>query len=71
MEITINITAGNGETVALSKKILLLDDRDIIGSVETAVSSVRQDLLPLLSEKLVEQHQLLFSGEKNKEEKWD
>lgn len=70
MEITISIKADNGALVELGKKIVILEDSDIIGSIESAVSSVRQEMLPLLSTKLVEQHQLLFSGgKKNTEEK--
>lgn len=69
MEITISLKADNGEIIELSKKQVLLEDNNIIGSIESAVSSVRQEMLPLLSTKLVEQHQLLFSGKKNTEEK--
>jgi hypothetical protein len=69
MEITISIKADNGAIVELSKKIVSLDDTNIIGSIESAVSTVRQEMLPLLSKNLVEQHQLLFGGEKNTEEK--
>jgi hypothetical protein len=69
MEITISLKADNGEIIELSKKQVLLEDNNIIGSIESAVSSVRQEMLPLLSTKLVEQHQLLFDGKKNTEEK--
>lgn len=70
MEITIILKSANGEKTEISRTLSPLDEKDIIGSVESGVSLVRQELLPLLSSKLVEQHQLRFKGEKNKEEKW-
>jgi folate-dependent phosphoribosylglycinamide formyltransferase PurN len=69
MEITISIKADNGDLIALRKSIVILEDKDIIGSIESEVSAVRHELLPLLSSTIVEQHQKLFRGEKNKEKK--
>ena len=68
MEVIISIKNDLGETVEIAKELGVLDGEDIIGSVEREVSSIREGLLPILSEKLIESHQQGFEGKKNQEE---
>lgn len=70
MEIIIQLKKDNGETVELSKVLSSLDEKDILGSVEREVSSIRKEMLPQLSSTLIEQHQQEFKGKKNTEKKW-
>jgi hypothetical protein len=67
MQVTISIKKDNGEVLEFMKELNKLDEKDIIASVEQEVFSIKEELLPKISEKLIEEHQLLFEGEKNKE----
>jgi hypothetical protein len=67
MQVTISIKQDNGEVIEIIKDLNNFDEKDIIGSVEQEVFSIKEELLPILSEKLIEQHQRGFVGEKNKE----
>jgi len=67
MQVTISIKQDNGEVIEIIKDLNNFDEKDIIGSVEQEVFSIKEELLPILSERLIEQHQLRFKGEKNKE----
>lgn len=67
MQVTISIKQDNGEVIEIIKDLNNFDEKDIIGSVEQEVFSIKEELLPILSEKLIEQHQREFAGEKNKE----
>jgi hypothetical protein len=72
MQVTVSIKQDNGEIIEFIKeldKLDSLDEKDIIGSIEKQVLSIREAILPILSEKLIEQHQARFRGEKNKEKK--
>lgn len=67
MEVTISIKKDNGETIEIVRELNSFEDQNIIDSVEQQMLLIRQDILPLLSEQLIEQHQNGFKGEKNKE----
>jgi hypothetical protein len=67
MQVTISIKQDNGEVIEIIKDLNNFDEKDIIGSVEQEVFSIKEELLPILSEKLIEHHQREFVGEKNKE----
>jgi aminoglycoside phosphotransferase family enzyme len=67
MQVTIKIKQDNGETIEIVKELNSFEDQNIIDSVEQQMSSIRQELFPLLSEHLIEHHQKGFKGEKNKE----
>jgi aminoglycoside phosphotransferase family enzyme len=67
MQVTIKIKQDNGETIEIVKELNSFEDQNIIDSVEQQMSSIRQELFPLLSEQLIEHHQKGFKGEKNKE----
>jgi hypothetical protein len=67
MQVTISIKQDNGEVIEIIKDLNNFDEKDIIGSVEQEVFSIKEELLPILSERLIEHHQLRFKGEKNKE----
>ena len=71
MEIIISIKTDSGEVIALHRILGDWKEGDIIGGIESEVSKVREEMLPELSSKLVEHHQLMFNGEKNKEEEWE
>lgn len=70
MELIIQIKKDNGETVEITKQLSSFNEKDIIGSVEAEVRTIREELLPILSSRLVEHHQLEFKGEKNTEKEW-
>jgi hypothetical protein len=67
MQVTISIKKDNGEVLEFMKELNKLDEKDIIASVEQEVFSIKEELLPKISEKLIEEHQSLFEGEKNQE----
>jgi hypothetical protein len=67
MQVTISIKKDNGELIEIVKEIAEFSTNDIIESVEHQVNSIKADCFPLLSEKLVEEHQNRFKGEKNQE----
>ena len=71
MELKITILKDNGETIELSRKIGVLDAGNIISSVEQEVLKVQSEIVPLLSEIIIEDHQSGFVGKKNQEEKRD
>lgn len=71
MQVTISIKKDNGETIEIIKDLKNIDDKNIIDSIEEQMLSIRQEVFPLLSERLIEQHQKGFKGEKNKEKEWD
>ena len=68
MEIRVTIIKDNGEQIEISRKISDLDGANIIRSVEKEVQKVQDEIGPLLSESIIEEHQNGFEGEKNKEE---
>lgn len=67
MQVTISIKRDNGQVIEISKELDNFDENNIIDRVEQQVLSIKADLLPLVSEKLIQQHQLEFKGKKNKE----
>ena len=70
MQVTISIKKDNGEVIELVKELTELSNADIIKSVEQQVNSIKEVCFPLLSEKLIEEHQQKFKGEKNQEKEW-
>lgn len=73
MQITVSIKQDNGETIEIVKEVkqkVIFDDKDIISSIEKEVTWIQAALSPILSEKLLQQHQAGFRGEKNKEKEW-
>lgn len=68
LEITITVKDAHGVVSEISHSVANLDDKDIIGSVENAVTKFRTETLPIVSAQLVEHQQTLFEGEKNTEE---
>lgn len=68
MEVTISIKNDKGEVTEIVKELASFDDSNIVNSIESEVSSLKEKILPFLSEKLIEFHQQEFKGEKNKEE---
>ena len=68
MQVTISIKKANGELIEITQEISELEYHNIISSVEQQVQSIRETILPLLSERLVEHHKTGFKGEKNQEE---
>jgi hypothetical protein len=74
MQVTISIKQDNGSVIEFIQELdtqTLFDEKDIINSIEKQVLSIQSSFLPLLSAKLVEQHQAGFEGEKNKEKEWE
>lgn len=70
MQVTVSIKQDNGNIIEFVKEVdanLIFDDKNIISSIEKQVLSIQAAFLPILSEKLIEQHQAKFRGEKNKE----
>lgn len=70
MQVTVSIKQDNGDIIEFVKELdasVLFNDKDIISSIETEVLCIQAAFLPVLSEKLIEQHQAKFKGEKNKE----
>ena len=68
MQLTISIKQDNGEIIEFVKELetsVVFDDKDIINSIEKEVLSIQAAFLPVMSEKLIEQHQAKFKGEKN------
>ena len=70
MQVTISIKKDNGEVIEVVKELTELSSTDIIESVERQINSIKEVCFPLLSEKLVEEHQQKFEGEKNQEKEW-
>lgn len=70
MQIKVTIIKNNGEEVEYLRDLGDLDSNSIIGSAEAEVTKVQRELLPFLTERLIEEHQLGFVGKKNQEEKW-
>lgn len=68
MEVIISIKNDKGEVTEIVKELVSFDDNNILSSIESEVSSIKEQLLPVLSEKLIEFHQQEFKGKKNKEE---
>jgi hypothetical protein len=71
MRVKITIIKDNGEEIEISRKMSALDSRNVLSSVERAVEKLQNELAPLLSETMIEEHQSDFVGEKNQEEKRD
>lgn len=71
MQVKITVIKDNGEAIEISRKIGALDARNIISSVEQEVLKLQNEIGPLLSETIIEDHQSGFVGEKNQEEKRD
>ncbi len=71
MQVKITVIKDNGEEIEISRKIGALDARNIISSVEQEVLKLQNEIGPLLSETIIEDHQSGFVGEKNQEEKRD
>lgn len=69
MRVKITIIKDNGEEIEISRKMSALDSRNVLSSVERAVEKLQNELAPLLSETMIEEHQSDFVGEKNQEEK--
>jgi hypothetical protein len=67
MQVTIRIQNANGETIEIIKEVNGFEDQNIIDQVESQMLLIRQEVLPILSEQLIEQHQKGFKGEKNTE----
>jgi hypothetical protein len=67
MQVTIHIKNANGETLEIVKEVKGFEEQNIIDRIESQMLLIRQEVLPILSEKLIEQHQNGFKGEKNKE----
>lgn len=70
MQVTISIKKDNGELIEVMKEVTEFSSIDIIESVERQVNSIKEICFPLLSEKLIEEHQQKFVGEKNQEKEW-
>jgi hypothetical protein len=68
MQLHITLVKDNGEEVRLSHQLADLDSANVIQSVEQELAKLHTSLNPLLSEALLETHQLGFVGEKNQEE---
>ncbi len=71
MQVKITVIKDNGEEIEIFRKIGPLDSGNILSSVETAVQKLQNEIGPLLSETIIEEHQSEFVGEKNQEEKRD
>ena len=71
MKVKITVIKDNGEEVEIFRKISELDSTNILSSVEQEVLKLQQELSPFLTEKMIEDHQSGFVGEKNQEEKRD
>jgi DNA anti-recombination protein RmuC len=67
MQVTMSIKKDNGESIEIVKEISNSSLPNIIDNIEQQVLSIKQEVLPLLSEQLIEEHQKEFKGEKNKE----
>ena len=71
MQVTISIKKDNNETVEIVQDVKNFEESNIIDSIEQQILSIKQELLPILSERLIEQHQQGFKGEKNKKKEWE
>jgi hypothetical protein len=71
MQGTISIKKDNGERIEIVKDVKNVEDTNIIDSIEQQMLSIRQEVFPLLSAQLIEQHQQGFKGEKNKKKEWE
>jgi hypothetical protein len=69
MHVKITLIKDNGEEIEISRKMGALDSRNVLSSVEQAVQKLQNEISPILSETMIEEHQSDFVGEKNQEEK--
>lgn len=64
MKVTIVITKDNGEVIELSRALGSISSTNVITSIERELGQLKADLLPLVSETLLQEQQALFSLEK-------
>lgn len=71
MEVTIKIKQDNGETIEIVRQLSKTDGLNIIDSVEEQMLLISKEVIPTLSEQLIEHHQKEFKGEKNTKKEWE
>jgi len=52
----------NGQIMEIVKELNSFDGKNIIETVEQQVTTLKEAILPFLSEQLIEQHQVGFKG---------
>jgi hypothetical protein len=61
MKVTIKITKDNGEEIEIERTMEILGDNNVITRAENEVTALKEELFPLLSSTLIEEHQTFFA----------